>query len=280
MTHSHFSWDWSSEYNMNILQSIILGIVQGLTEFLPVSSSGHLVFCERLLHISKGDVVFEVMVHVGTLAAVLYYFRKRIIEIIRSLFMIGKKYKTAEEIDSLKLAWYLILGTIPAVVFGFFFKSYLENSFGSIYWTSIEFLITGAILIGTIWARDRGRQINNWNTLFMGVAQAIAIIPAISRSGSTIAAGMFSGIKKEKVAEFSFLLSIPAIGGAAILEIPGFLKLIPEKSIIFTYLIGTIISAIVGYFSIALLISIIKRGKFFYFGVYCILLGIAGLLFL
>jgi undecaprenyl-diphosphatase len=264
---------------MNIWQSIILGIVQGLTEFLPVSSSGHLVICERLLHIQKGDIVFEVMVHVGTLAAVLIFFRKRLGEIIRALWLyIFRRRK--EEGEHLKLAWFLILGTIPAALFGYFLKDYIELAFSSPRWTSGEFLVTGAILIATIWARDRGKKLNNWNTLIIGSAQAVAIMPAISRSGSTIAAGMFSGISNELAAEFSFLLSIPAIAGAAILEIPEFLKIIPDHSIMAIYLAGTVVAGILGYLSISFLLSIVRKGRFFYFGVYCIALGILGLLFL
>ncbi len=265
---------------MSLWQSIILGLVQGLTEFLPVSSSGHLVFAERLLNIRRWDVVFEVMVHVGTLIAVLIFFRKRIIEIIVSIFAFGKSNKTELEKEGLRMAWYIMLGTIPAVIFGFLFKDFLENSFSSIRWTSIEFLVTGAILIVTVWAIDRGRNINSLNSIIIGIAQAFAIIPAISRSGSTIAAGMFMGVSKEKAAEYSFLLSIPAIGGAAILELPNFLKLAPSSSVIMTYLIGTLFSAIVGYLSIAFLISVIRKGRFFYFGLYCIALGTAGLIFL
>jgi undecaprenyl-diphosphatase len=191
-----------------------------------------------------------------------------------------KKEKTVEQRENLKLAWFLILGTIPAVLFGFFFKKMLEESFSSIRWTSIEFLITGLILIATIWAIDRGRRLNNWNTIIIGIAQAIAIVPAISRSGSTIAAGMFSGISKETAAEFSFLLSIPAIGGAAILEIPEFLKVSSSSVVLHTYLLGTLVAGIVGYLSIAFLLSVIKKGKFHYFGYYCLALGIFGLIVL
>ena len=265
---------------MSLWQSIILGLVQGLTEFLPVSSSGHLVFAERLLNINRGDVVFEVMVHVGTLIAVLIFFRKRILEIIVSIFAIGKSKKTELEKDGLRMAWYIVLGTIPAVIFGFLFKDFLEKSFGSIRWTSVEFLVTGAILIATIWAIDRGRSINSLKSIIIGIAQAIAIIPAISRSGSTIATGMFLGVSKEKAAEYSFLLSIPAIGGAAVLELPEFLKLAPASATLAIYLAGTLISAVVGYLSIAFLISVVRKGKFFYFGLYCIALGILGLIFL
>lgn len=265
---------------MNIIQSIILGIVQGLTEFLPVSSSGHLVYAERLLNIHRGDLVFEVMVHLGTLVAVLIYFRKQLTWMLTSLPGLFTSNKTEEQKSGLAMIWWLILGTIPATIFGLAMKDYIELAFSSPRWTGGEFIVTGLVLIATIWAVERGRKLHTGNVLIIGVAQAISIMPAISRSGSTIAAGMFCGIDKEKAAEFSFLLSIPAIGGAAILEIPAMLKLLPTASILWTYLIGTLISGIVGYFSIAFLLSIIKKGKFFYFGLYCILIGILGLLFL
>jgi undecaprenyl-diphosphatase len=267
---------------MLLWQSIVLGLLQGLTEFLPVSSSGHLVFAQLLMKFRNPEelIVFDVLVHVGTLIAVLLYFRKRIFAIFHALLSIGRKEKNIDEKENLKLVWFLILGTIPAVLFGLFFKKYIELSFSSLRWTSIEFLINGLILIATIWAIDRNKQLNNRNTLIMGTAQAIAIIPAISRSGSTIAAGLFSGINKEKAAEFSFLLSIPAIGGAAVLEIPDFLKSASAASELYIYLLGALVAAIIGYLSIAFLLSVIKKEKFFYFGIYCIVLGIAGLIFL
>ncbi len=216
---------------MDLWQSLLLGLVQGLTEFLPVSSSGHLVFGERLLNIERGDIVFEVMVHLGTLAAVIYYFRRRLFEMMQALAgAFNSELKSPDDKENLRLAWFLVLGTVPAAIFGYFMKSYIELAFASPRWTSGEFLVTGVILIATVWARDKGKRINAWNTVLIGTAQAIAIMPAISRSGSTIAAGMFSGIKKEKVAEFSFLLSIPAIAGATVLQIPDFIKLLPDRS--------------------------------------------------
>ena len=253
--------------------------MQGLTEFLPVSSSGHLVFSERLLHINRGDIVFEVMVHLGTLFAVFVYFRRQLIDMTISFFKLFSSDKTDDDKVNLKLIWFLILGTIPAALFGYFLKDMIELAFNSPRWTSGEFLVTGLVLIATIWAKDKDKAINAWNTVVIGVAQAIAIMPAISRSGSTIAAGMFLGVKKEKVAEFSFLLSIPAIAGAAVLELPNMIKLIPSISILQVYFVGTLVSGIVGYFSIAFLLAVIKKGKFFYFGLYCILIGILGLIF-
>ena len=265
---------------MNIIQSIILGIVQGLTEFLPVSSSGHLVLAERILNIHRGDLVFEVMVHLGTLVAVLIYFRRQLGEMIRALFSIFAPDKTMEQKHGLTMIGWLILGTIPAVIFGLALKDKIELAFSSPRWTSGEFIVTGLMLIATIWAIDKGKNLNIFNTIIIGIAQAISIMPAISRSGSTIAAGMFCGVNKEKAAEYSFLLSIPAISGAAILEIPEMIRLLPTASVLWTYLAGTLVSGIIGYLSIAWLLSIIKKGKFYYFGLYCILIGILGLIFL
>jgi len=263
---------------LNFIQSIILGLVQGITEFLPVSSSGHLVLVERLLNVKRGDLVFEVMVHVGTLVAVIIFFRTKLIEIALAVTRpLSRKDRSQADLANLKLGWFLVLGTIPAAIFGILFKDLIEAAFASPRWTSGEFIITGLTLIATIWAKDRGKSLNAWNTLIIGAAQAVAIMPAISRSGSTISAGMFSGINKEKAAEFSFLLSIPAIAGATVLQIPDFMKLLPHLSIVFIYLIGTAVSGLVGYLSIAFLLSIIKKGKFFYFGIYCIVIGILGL---
>jgi undecaprenyl-diphosphatase len=264
---------------MGLGQSILLGLVQGVSEFLPVSSSGHLVLVEELLGVRSGDIVFEVMVHLGTLVAVLIFFRTKLVElcssIIKSAFTGGK---SEQDSSNMRLVWFLILGSIPAALFGFFLKDFVEAAFNSARWASGEFIITGAILISTIWAREKGKELNNWNTIFIGVAQAISIMPAISRSGSTISAGMFSGMNKEKAAEFSFLLSIPAIAGAAIINIPDMAKLIPDLNLLLIYSAGTLVSGIVGYFSIGFLLGIIKKGKFFLFGIYCIIIGVLGLL--
>lgn len=266
---------------MTLIESVILGLIQGLTEFLPVSSSGHLVFAERILKIKTDDVVFIVIVHLGTLVAVVYFYRQKLWDIFRAIFTsIFRRRKDQVSKSNLLLAWYLILGTLPAVIFGLAFKDWLEKSFGSPRWTSVEFIVTGLILILTIWAVDKSRTIRARESIAIGIAQAIAIIPAISRSGSTIATGMFLGVSKEQAAEFSFLLSIPAIGGAVILEMPKIIHLIPDIPVLMIYFVGMIVSGVVGFFSIKFLLDVLKRGKFYYFGIYCIALGILGLLFL
>lgn len=264
---------------MNIYQSILLGLLQGFTEFLPVSSSGHLALAEQFLKVEPGGLVFEVLVHVGTLVAVLIYFRRRLINILTAIINSFFKMKVEKaDKDNLKLALYLVIGTIPVMLFGFFMQYLIEAAFASPRWTSGEFIVTGVVLIATIWASDKGRSLNTWNTLAIGVAQAISIMPAISRSGSTIAVGMFSGLSKEKAAEFSFLLSIPAILGATILKIPNLLKLAPNPEIIWVYMTGALVSGVIGYLSIKWLLAVIKKGKFFYFGIYCIAIGVLGLI--
>ena len=264
---------------MGIIQSLILGLVQGITEFLPISSSGHLVFAERLLHVRAGDLVFEVMVHLGTLAAVIIYFRRQLLDICSAMMRsLTSGEKSAADKSNLQLAWFLVIRTIPAAIFGYFMEDVVEAAFASPRWTSGEFIVTGLVLISTIWARDRGRALGAWNTIGIGVAQAISIMPAISRSGSTIAAGMFSGINREKAAEFSFLLSIPAIVIATVFKMPEFLSLLPDQHLFQIYLGGSLASGIVGYLSVKWLLDIIKKGKFHYFGIYCILVGILGLI--
>ena len=266
---------------MNLLDAIILGIVQGLTEFLPVSSSGHLVFAEKILNVEAHNLVFEVLVHVGTLLAVVIYYRNRLLDMILAIWhAVFRKEKTESDQKNLRLVLYLIVGTIPAVIFGFALKDLIEKAFDSPKWVSFEFLITAAILISTHWAKDLGRPIDVGKSLWIGIAQAISIMPAISRSGATIATGLFAGMKKEEAADFSFLLSIPAIAGAAVLDIPDFLKDLSNRELISNYAIGAVIAGIIGYASIAILLKIVKTGKFFYFGVYCAVIGILGLLFL
>ena len=266
---------------MNLIESIILGLVQGLTEFLPISSSGHLVIAQSLLDVKTGDLVFEVLVHFGTMIAVIIYFRNKLLAIVKSIFSsLSLKSKTDDDRANLNLALYIILGTIPAVIIGLAFKDMIATAFDTPRWASGMLLITAAILLLTHWFAKEDRKLNLPRALLIGLAQAMAIMPGISRSGSTIAVGLFSGIKKSEAAEFSFLLSLPAIAGATLLEIPDFIKSLNDGALMFNYIIGAIVAGIVGYFSIVYLMAIIKKGKFFYFGIYCAIIGILGIILL
>jgi len=258
-----------------------LGLIQGLTEFLPVSSSGHLVIFERLFGVEAHTLAFEVLVHIGTLIAVLIFFRVRLSAIVGSFLRSPFKVSgDGENVRYTRLGWFLILGTVPAAIVGLAFKDYIELAFASPRWSAGMLLATAAILIPTKWAKEEDGELNLIRTIIVGLAQAVAIMPGISRSGSTISAGMFSGISKSEAAEFSFLLSIPAILGAAVLETPEFIADLSNKQLGINYLVGAIIAAVVGYLSIAFLMKVIRKGKFFYFGLYCAAAGLLGIIFL
>jgi undecaprenyl-diphosphatase len=266
---------------LNLIESTVLGLIQGLTEFLPISSSGHLVIFERLFHIEAGDLVFEVFVHFGTLIAVLLYFREKLLAVAGSIIISFSRVQKSESDEiNIKLFWYLILGTIPAGLIGLLFDDFIELAFASPRWASGMLLVTAAILLSTRWATREDRKLDASRTIIIGCAQALAIMPGISRSGSTISAGMALGMKKTEAAEFSFLLSIPAIFGATIIQIPQFVRDITNADLVINYFVGAMAAAIIGYISIAFLMKIVKKGKFFYFGLYCSVVGILGILLL
>jgi len=251
-----------------------------LTEFLPVSSSGHLVISEGLFGIKSDDIVFEVLVHFGTLMAVLIYFRKKLYNVIRAVYVAVCDKSARYPNPDLKMAFFLIVGTIPAVILGLLFKSQIVEAFNAPRWASGMLIVTALILFSTRWTTDRSRNLSGSRSLAIGFVQALAIMPGISRSGSTISMGMWLGMDKSEAAEFSFLLSVPAIAGAAILEIPEMLNVPGTVSLLPVYLAGAFVSAVVGYLSIAFLLSVIKKGKFSYFGLYCAILGAVGIFFL
>lgn len=253
---------------MSYFDAILLGIVQGLTEFLPVSSSGHLVLVQEFLHIPEAGLAFDLVLHLGTLIAVLIFFRATVWRLIQAA--LGKG--TAE--DRKMIVW-LIIGTIPAAVIGVLFEDFFEEAFGSPVSTSWELIITGAILLATRFIRHGDRPISFMPSLWMGIGQAISIMPGISRSGTTIAAGMYVGVKPSIAAEFSFLLSIPVIAGAILLksrEIVG----IPA-SLYGPYAAGLIVSLVLGLLSVYVVLATVKRGKFDYFAYYCFAVGLLGL---
>ncbi|HQK64028.1 MAG TPA: undecaprenyl-diphosphate phosphatase [Candidatus Staskawiczbacteria bacterium] len=254
---------------MDIAQSILLGIVQGLTEFLPVSSSGHLVLFQKLFGFQEAPIFFDTLVHFATLLAVVFYLRKEIWEILTNL----KK--------NINLIWLLILGTLPAVVFALLFKDYIENSFNSVWLLSVGFFITAALLFATkfIGNGKKDMQKINWvDSIIIGIFQAVAILPSISRSGATISSALYRGIKREDAFKFSFLLSIPAIAGAMVLQIfdfnPGNLN-----GGFWPNALGFVFAAVFGFLSLFILERIAQKGKLYYFAIYCFALGGAILLF-
>lgn len=253
---------------MSYLEAIFLGILQGLTEFLPVSSSGHLVLAQAILGVKQPGVSFELLLHVGSLLAVLIYFRQSIIQLLKSTY-------NKEMVSERKMILFLIIGTIPAGVAGLSLKDFFESAFSSPLMTSVMLLVTGLILFATRFKPAVQGQMTLRRALIMGVGQAFAILPGISRSGSTIAAGMLMGIKPEKAAEFSFLLAIPAIGGALVLKADEIMT-VPE-SLFGQYLAGMAASFVLSMAAVYILLAIIRRGRFEYFAYYCFAAGFFGL---
>lgn len=247
---------------MNIFLAVFLGIVQGLTEFLPVSSSGHLVLVQRLIpSFSQPGVLFDVILHFGTLFAVLIYFWRKIISL------------------KLNYIYLLVVGSIPAALVGFLLKDFLESTFsvGGLF-LALQFLVTSVLC----YLSDRGSSeiegekiIDTKDSLIIGTAQALSILPAISRSGSTIFAAVRRGIDRKEAAEFSFLLSMPAILGASVLEIVTYrdhfsLQLAP-------YLFGFLAAFLTGILSIKLTISFLTQRKFKVFAFYTLFLALFSL---
>jgi len=249
---------------MSFLPYLFLGALQGLAEFLPISSSGHLVLAQKLIPgFNLPNVFFDVIVHMGTLFAVLYYFRKKILEIL------FKKWK---------YLLYIIIATIPAGLMGYFFQNMFESFFDNVKLVGIALLLTGFMNLMVDKFSKSKKSLNFKNTFLVGFAQSIAITPGISRSGITIFAGVFQGIKREKAAEFSFILSVPAVLGANLLQIVNNTHGLSDGNSLY-YLAGFLTAFIFGLFSIKLVFLFLKDMKFKIFAYYCFIVGTLALIF-
>jgi len=259
---------------MDLIKAILLGIIQGLTEFLPISSSGHLVIGSEILDFHEAGIAFEVFLHLGTLVAVLVAFRRELILMVRAIFTSPQVRRQDPELSKMFL-WdiYVIVATLPAVVVGLFLKDSIERIFDNILVTFSMLAVTGMIMLLTRRLSDRKNPVSCPRALLIGTAQAVAILPGLSRSGSTIFTGMLLGINRETAARFSFIMSIPAIIGAAVLKLGDLVSSPPGPHELFNIAAGTFASAISGYFAIILLMGIIKKGGLHWFGYYCFLIS-------
>lgn len=252
---------------MTLLSVIVLAIIQGLTEFLPVSSSGHLALAGMIMKVPEGDMTFEIVVHLGTLLAVLAVYKKDLTELVSGVFR--------KKRESLVLAGLLITGSIPAGLAGLFLADSIERAFESPVLVSIMLLMTGCVLFSTKFMKSGNRDNPTISgSLIVGISQAFALLPGISRSGFTISAALFKGIRREKAARFSFLLSIPAIAGAAVLKLGDNGSAGIDPSLMIT---GFLISALTGYLALRVLLKFLRTGRFSVFAWYCWLLGLSGL---
>ncbi len=266
---------------MTFLQAFFLGIIQGLTEFLPVSSSGHLVLLQHLFGLKEPALFFDISLHVGTLAAVVFFFRKElgaiIAAILRGLSLLVKGQTTLAVLYSdthVKMGVLIVVGSIPTVIIGLLFKHLAEQIFSSLFLVGLMLMVTGGFLWSTRWIKGAGDGIRGFTpkkAVWIGITQGLAILPGISRSGATITAALFLGINRETAARYSFLLSIPAIVGAEMLSLMD----LPMESTVSlnATLMGTVSACIVGYASLKMLVYIVGKGRLYFFSPYCWLVG-------
>ena len=270
---------------MSLWESIVLGIVQGLTEFLPISSSGHLTLFGSLLGLSEGDGntyrFFVVMIHFGTLLAILLYYRRDLLALLaafgRSLPR-GLRPAAGDERD-LRIVWAILLGTLPAVVVAVTLDDFFSRQFERPLPAAIFLAVTGFILLSTRWTGPRAAgEVSVGRGVLVGVAQAVAILPGISRSGSTIAMGLALGIERKEAARFAFLLAVPALVGAALFDVLKVESLAAVDWLV--VLSGTLAAFLSGYLALVWLIRLLARASFWRFAWYCWGASVAGVLLL
>jgi len=267
---------------LDSIQTVLLGIIQGLTEFLPVSSSGHLVLFQNLFGLKEPELLFDICLHAGTLLAVLIVFFKEISQIIITLFKIPSMAKYSGGFRPLfdlntdvRMAVLIVIGSIPTAALGLLFREIADRLFGSTLIVGLMLIITGFVLWLTRRIIVNGRPLKKMtikDALVIGFIQGMAIIPGISRSGSTIATALFLGVNREVAGRYSFLLSIPAIVGALILgfDDPGI-----GTSLSFGMIAaGTVASAVVGWAALKFLLSVVKKGQLYRFAPYCWIVGL------
>ncbi len=269
---------------MSALQAIFLGLIQGLTEFLPVSSSGHLVLGQHLLKVQDPEVLsFDVYVHFGTLISVCVIFWKDILEIVRATWkaLISLNFKESyNTVEHFRLGIAILVGSIPAAFVGLQFREQIEAAFSDPKLVAVNLVITGLILFLTRLPRPtEGKKVGIVSGFVVGIAQAVAILPGISRSGLTMSTALYLKLSPLLAARFSFLLSIPVIAGAALLETKNVFRHGMETGFA-PLALGIVSAAITGYIAIKILLSVMERGKFSWFAFYCLAIGVAGIVFI
>ncbi len=258
---------------MTIIQAVVLGLVQGLTEFLPISSSGHLVLIQNFFGLNQPQLIFDIFVHFGTMCAVLLFFSKDIRAILSNISTI----KDIHTNPHTRMLWLIIIASLPTFVIAFIFSVKFIHAFNSVYLVSVMLLITGVLLwySETIISENKKIfQMNFKHALIIGAVQGLAVTPGISRSGSTIATGLFCGIDRELAARFSFLLSVPAISAAFLMAVSQLLRTGFNLSIsIACLIIGTLVSFVSGYYALKILFIFIRKKKLWVFAAYCWIVG-------
>lgn len=274
---------------MNWFESLILGLLQGLTEYLPISSSGHLTIASSLFGIEgEQNLAFTILVHVATVLSTLVILWKEIVWILKDLFT-RQQWNSYSNLNyGTKYAINIVASMIPIGIVGVFFKDDIEAIFGAgTTVVGIMLLVTSMLLIFSYYAKPRQKEtISIGHAFVIGLAQALAVLPGLSRSGSTIATGILLGNKKENLAQFSFLMVIPPILGEALLDVKDVIESATasgaagESTSVWVLLIGFMAAFLSGCAACKWMISIVRKGKLVYFGIYCALAGILTLIFL
>ena len=260
---------------MELWQAAVLGVVQGLTEFLPVSSSGHLVLGQRLLGFAGPNLMFDITLHVGTLVAVLAVFWRDLWSILRGIFVWDADPEASR---GRRLLLLVVAGSIPTALIGLLLKDTFESMFASLLTVGIALLITGWLLMATALVVKPGRKIGQvgvGRALLIGLAQGLAITPGISRSGATISTALLLGVDRRLAAHYSFVLSIPAILGALVLQVHDMGAPTPGQTA--PMIIGFLTAALSGYLALRVLLRIVQAGRIHWFAPYCFALGLAAL---
>lgn len=253
---------------MSLIKAILLGVVQGLTEFLPVSSSGHLVIFQHFFKVESAGVTLEVLLHFGTLLAVFWVFRRDFLDLL----------KFPRDRVQRRFLLLLILGCIPTALIAFFLGDFIESIFHSLLLTGAALVVTGGIL-KLLTLLPEGRKgltaMQPGDALWIGLLQGIAVIPGISRSGSTITAALWRGLDRATAVRYSFMLAAPVIFGATMLEIKNMIGEGIERALLLEYTAGTVAACIFGILAIRLFIRLLQQRKFHYFAYYCWAAGAA-----
>ncbi|MCK5214457.1 MAG: undecaprenyl-diphosphate phosphatase [Candidatus Omnitrophica bacterium] len=265
---------------MGILKTIFLGFIQGVTEFLPISSSGHLSLMDRIFPGGDADVLFFTITHLGTMLATFVVFRKEISNILVSFKDLLPNMKKGELVSSQSMMFYIIIGSVPTGLAGIILADKFEAFIENINFVGVMFMVTGLILLTTRFAQEGSKREGSfgpWRSFLVGCAQGFAILPGISRSGTTISSILLLKGERAFAGRLSFLMSLPAILAANLLEFRHVIKQGAGNCISFSHILGFVVSFIVGFFSLKLLLRLVEQGKFHYFAYYCFAIGLYSL---
>lgn len=253
---------------------LILGFIQGITEILPISSSGHLQIMQEWMGITNQDFGLEIFLHLGSLIAVVLYFHQRLWGLIRGFFayLVGKDKEQSK--PEFLMAWYLIIATLPAALVGVLFEEVIGAFFSDILYVGLALWITAALLLFSS-SKTGTRSLNQmtwWDALSIGLFQVLGILPGVSRSGSTLSGGLVRKFQQSEAAEFAFLLFIPISLGSALLKVPDYLATLSIEDLL-PQLAGFLVSMVATYVALSFLLTLIRRGKIHYFAYYCLVMG-------